>query len=40
VDGLTVGEGKRGPITAHLQQLFFGLFNGETKDIWGWLSPV
>ena len=40
VDGLTVGEGHRGPITAKLQSAFFGLFSGETEDRWGWLEPV
>ncbi len=38
VDGMPVGEGKRGPITAALQRTFFGLFNGETDDRWGWLE--
>ena len=40
VDGITLGEGKRGPITKQLQQAFFGLFNGSTQDKWGWLTPV
>lgn len=40
VDHITVGEGKRGPITTQLQSAFFGLFNGETADQWGWLDPV
>lgn len=40
VDGLAVGEGKRGPITKALQEHFFGLFNGKTEDKWGWLEPV
>jgi branched-chain amino acid aminotransferase len=40
VDGITVGAGKRGPITTVLQQAFFGLFSGETEDKWGWLEPV
>ncbi|WP_116474636.1 branched-chain amino acid transaminase [Zobellella maritima] len=40
VDGITLGEGKRGPITAQLQQAFFGLFDGTTADKWGWLTPV
>lgn len=40
VDGITIGEGKRGPITTVLQKAFFGLFNGETEDKWGWLEPV
>ena len=40
VDGLTVGAGKRGPITTAIQQAFFGLFSGETEDRWGWLEYV
>ena len=40
VDRLTVGTGKRGPITETLQKAFFGLFSGETPDKWGWLEHV
>ena len=40
VDGLDVGDGKRGPLTAALQRAFFGLFNGETEDTHGWLELV
>jgi branched-chain amino acid aminotransferase len=40
VDGLTVGSGRRGEITATLQQAFFGLFNGTTDDTDGWLEPI
>ena len=40
VDGITVGAGSRGPITAALQERFFGLFDGRTPDRWGWLDPV
>ncbi len=40
IDKITIGEGKRGPITEHIQNTFFGLFNGKTADIWGWLDPV
>jgi branched-chain amino acid aminotransferase len=40
VDGLQVGEGRRGPVTAKLQSTFFGLFNGETPDKHHWLTPV
>ncbi len=38
VDGMTIGEGRRGPITTELQKSFFGLFSGETPDKWGWLE--
>jgi branched-chain amino acid aminotransferase len=40
VDRLSVGNGKRGPITESLQNAFFGLFNGKTADKWGWLDYV
>lgn len=38
VDRITIGAGKRGPITEALQSAFFGLFNGKTPDKWGWLE--
>ena len=40
VDQISVGEGKRGPITKVLQEAYFGLFNGTTEDKWGWLDYV
>ncbi len=40
VDRLTVGLGRRGPITESLQKAFFGLFSGETPDKWGWLDHI
>lgn len=40
VDGITIGAGTRGPITTAIQKAFFGLFNGETEDTWGWLEYV
>jgi branched-chain amino acid aminotransferase len=40
VDRKPVGNGARGPITAALQDAFFGLFSGQTQDRWGWLHPV
>jgi branched-chain amino acid aminotransferase len=39
VDKITVGAGKRGPITEAIQAAFFGLFTGKTEDKWGWLEP-
>jgi branched-chain amino acid aminotransferase len=38
VDGKPVGDGKPGPITGQIQDLFFGLFEGRTEDQWGWLE--
>ena len=40
VDRITVGTGRRGPITEKLQKAFYGLFNGTTPDKYGWLEPV
>ena len=40
VDRITLGNGRRGPITETLQNAFFGLFTGKTSDKWGWLDPV
>jgi branched-chain amino acid aminotransferase len=40
VDRIEVGNGKRGPITKRLQDAFFGLFSGETKDTEGWLEGL
>lgn len=38
VDGRQVGEGKPGPLTRRIQDLFFGLFEGRTPDKHGWLE--
>ena len=40
VDRITIGKGRRGPITEILQKAFFGLFTGVTPDRYGWLEPV
>lgn len=40
VDGIAVGNGKRGSVTELIQQQFFGLFNGATQDEWQWLTPL
>ncbi|AOV98363.1 branched-chain amino acid aminotransferase [Edwardsiella hoshinae] len=40
VDGIQVGIGRCGPITKRVQQAFFGLFNGQTDDRFGWLDVV
>jgi branched-chain amino acid aminotransferase len=39
VDRVPVGTG-RGPITARLQEEFFGITSGEMADRHGWLTPV
>lgn len=40
IDGISVGEGKRGPITAAVQAAFFGVVQGEREDRYGWLEYV
>jgi branched-chain amino acid aminotransferase len=40
VDKITIGRGKRGPVTAALQQAFFDYINGVVDDRHGWLTHV
>ena len=40
VDKISVGEGKRGPVTKKLQDMFFDLFKGKEHAPEGWLTPV
>jgi branched-chain amino acid aminotransferase len=40
VDGLPVGDGKRGPLTKALQQTFFSIVRGQAEDRHGWLTAV
>lgn len=40
VDGLKVGEGKRGQITKAIQDQFFGIVEGKQPDSYGWLTYV
>ena len=40
VDRLTIGRGRRGPITEALQQRFFQIVKGDAPDLHGWLQPV
>lgn len=40
VDRIPVGSGARGPITAHLQDQFFGITSGRLPDRFNWLTPV
>jgi branched-chain amino acid aminotransferase len=40
VDGIVVGEGGRGPITAQLADAFFDIVEGRVPDRHGWLTPV
>ena len=40
LDGRVIGEGKRGPITARIQQLFFDVIRGRVAKHKDWLTPV
>jgi branched-chain amino acid aminotransferase len=40
LDHMVIGNGGCGPVTRTLQDAFFGLFNGKTKDQWAWLEPL
>jgi branched-chain amino acid aminotransferase len=40
VDRITIGSGRRGPITEKIQKEFFAIVNGEKADRHGWLTPV
>ena len=40
IDKITIGDGKRGRVTAALQRRFFDVVNGETPDTHSWLTPV
>jgi len=40
VDGRTIGEGKRGPVTKRLQSAFFDCVTGKAEKHTDWLSPV
>lgn len=38
VDRIPIGAGRRGPITAAVQEVFFGIVQGERPDRYGWLE--
>ena len=40
IDKITVGNGKRGPVTTAVQERFFGIVRGEQPDLHQWLTPV
>jgi branched-chain amino acid aminotransferase len=40
IDRITIGTGKRGPITEKLQDRFFAYVNGELPDTHNWLTKV
>jgi branched-chain amino acid aminotransferase len=38
VDKITVGAGRRGPVTEAIQRRFLGIVNGESPDTHRWLT--
>ena len=40
VDKISIGSGRRGPITEKLQKAFFDVVTGHAPDKYGWLTPV
>jgi len=40
IDKIPVGRGTRGPVTAALQERFFGILRGDLPDTHAWLTPV
>ena len=40
IDRITIGAGKRGPITKRLQDEFFAILTGVKPDRHNWLTPV
>ena len=40
VDKITIGRGRRGPITEAIQQRFNEIVTGRAEDKWGWLQYV
>ena len=40
VDKVQIGNGARGPVTARLQEEFFGILHGRLPDRHEWLTPV
>jgi branched-chain amino acid aminotransferase len=40
IDKIAVGNGRRGAVTAALQERFFGIITGDLSDDHNWLTPV
>jgi branched-chain amino acid aminotransferase len=40
IDRITIGAGRRGPITEKIQKHFFGILSGEVEDKFGWLTFI
>lgn len=40
IDGIQIGEGRRGPVTEKLQKRLFDILEGRAEDVHGWLTYV
>ena len=40
IDGIMIGDGKRGPVTEEIQHKFFRVVNAEENAYMDWLEPV
>jgi branched-chain amino acid aminotransferase len=40
IDKISIGSGKRGPVTERVQKEFFSYIGGEIPDRYGWFAPV
>ncbi|HVR37453.1 MAG TPA: aminotransferase class IV, partial [Thermoanaerobaculia bacterium] len=40
IDRITIGNGRRGPVTERIQKEFFAYLAGEIPDRYDWLTPV
>ncbi|MCD4813778.1 branched-chain amino acid transaminase [bacterium] len=40
VDKILVGDGKRGPMTQAIQEVYFGVLKGEREDVHQWMDKV
>jgi branched-chain amino acid aminotransferase len=40
IDRITIGEGRRGPVTRAIQQQFLGIAKGRVPDPYGWLTAI
>jgi branched-chain amino acid aminotransferase len=40
IDRITIGNGRRGPITERIQKEFFAYIAGDIPDRYNWLTPV
>jgi branched-chain amino acid aminotransferase len=40
IDRITIGSGRRGPVTQRLQEEFFAHINGEKEDKYNWLTYI